>query len=68
MKTRFQFGNVVVVNQNQIGVIVKTWGGKNGFNYDVYVRDFNSVENYHEDSISHFIYNKDLTEEECKYY
>jgi hypothetical protein len=71
-KPIFQFGNVVVVDKDQIGLICKTWSssmGDNGvYNYDVYVRNCNSVINYQESEIKHFVYSKELTEDELEFY
>lgn len=64
----YQFSNVVVVEEDLIGVILKTWKGKEGYNYDIYVRSFNSIKNYEESEIKHFVYSKELTEEEKEYY
>lgn len=67
----FQFGNVVVVQDGLIGVIVKSWGKgllNEGASHEVYVRDFNSVKTYREDDIKHFIYSKELTDEEREFY
>ena len=36
----FQFGNVVVVDDDQIGVIVKSWADGT---HDVYVRSYNGI-------------------------
>jgi hypothetical protein len=68
MSAKFQFGNVVVVNKEFIGVIVKTWQGKDGFNYDVYVRYYSTIENYKEADIKHYIYSKELSTEEVDWY
>ena len=59
---KFQFSNVVVVEGNLIGVIVKTWGAsKNrGVYYEVYVRSFNEIVEYDEFMIKHFVYDKEL--------
>jgi len=56
---RFQFSNVVVVDDNQVGVIVKTWADAT---YDVYVRSTNSVVLYPEAAIRHFVYDKEIRE------
>jgi len=61
----FQFGNVVVVDDDQIGVIVKSWANNT---HDVYVRSYNSVREYAEQDIKHFVYSKELTEEEIAFY
>lgn len=62
---RFQFGNVVVVDEDQIGVIVKSWGNKT---HDVYVRSLNGIKEYHEDDISHYVYSKELLIEQHDFY
>lgn len=68
-KTIFQFSNVVVVDDDQIGVIVKTWhSSKRGYHYEVYVRNYNEIREYDQDQINHFEYNKDLSEEEKGFY
>ncbi len=64
---KFQFGNVVVVENNLIGVIVKTWGasfkkGGRGIHYEVYVRTYNAICEYDECDISHFVYDKEIGE------
>lgn len=67
----FQFGNVVVVDGGQIGVIVKTW--EDGvvdlkYSHDVYVRNLNEIKCYSEEDIRHFIYSKELADEERESY
>ena len=62
---RFQFGNVVVVDDDQIGVIVKSWGDGS---HDVYVRSYNTISQYKEKEIDHFIYSKELSSEEYEFY
>ena len=59
---KFQFSNVVVVDGNLIGVIVKTWGASNRRNthYEVYVRCYNEIREYDECEIKHFVYDKVL--------
>lgn len=61
---KFQFSNVVVVDENLIGCIVKTWGASKmrGVHYDVYVRSYNRIKEYDEDEIKHFVYDKVLEE------
>ncbi|MDD2267486.1 hypothetical protein [Sulfuricurvum sp.] len=63
---KFQFSNVVVVDEKLIGCIVKTWGASinRGVHYEVYVRSYNRIEEYDEKDIKHFIYDKELEEEE----
>lgn len=59
---KFQFSNVVVVEDNLIGCIVKTWGASKmrGIHYEVYVRSWNRIEEFDEDKIKHFVYDKEL--------
>ena len=61
----FQFSNVVVVDDDQIGVIVKTWGDDT---YEVYVRSYGAIKTYKTKDIIHFIYSKYLSEEEIEFY
>ena len=59
----FQFSNVVVVIENNlVGCIVKTWGAskKRGGHYEVYVRSYNSVLEYDEKDIKHLVYDKEI--------
>lgn len=69
---KFCFGDIVVVEGNWIGVIVKSWitysnGGSN-HNYDVYVRMKNKIENYQEHEIERYmVRHKYLSEEEMEY-
>jgi len=62
---KFQFSNVVVVDDNKIGVIVKSWADKT---YDVYVRYDNNIGVYKESEIKHFVYSKYLSDEEIGFY
>ena len=61
----FQFGNVVVVDRDQIGVIVKSWADGS---HDVYVRSYNCVGEYLAESIRHYVYSKELSSEEREFY
>lgn len=68
---KFTFGDIVIVEDGLIGVIVKSWiSSKNGksFNYDVYVRSYNSIRNYEENDIERYLVrHKYLSEEEKEY-
>ena len=67
--SKFQFSNVVVVDDDQIGVIVKTYSsGKGRFSYDIYVRSYNSIHVYPEGKIKHFVYSKHLADDEYEFY
>ena len=71
MEAKFQFGNVVVVDSDQIGVIVKTWSPSNKndfFTYEVYVRSMNSIHGYKEEQIQHYVYSKELSDEEKEWH
>jgi hypothetical protein len=61
----FQFGNVVVVDDDRIGVIVKSWADGT---HEVYVRDYNIVSVYPSSAIRHYIYSKYLLDEQKEFY
>lgn len=69
---QFCFGDIVVVDEIEIGVIVKSWihptdNGKE-YNYDVYVREYNEIKNYKESEIQRYmVRHKYLSEEEQEY-
>lgn len=69
---KFCFGDIVVVEGKLIGVVVKSWctysKGKNTFNYDVYVRMKNNIQNYKEDEMERYmVRHKYLSDEEIEY-
>lgn len=72
----FGFSDVVIVEGNLVGVVVKSWGPTmsrdpeidSTYNYDVYVRSWNRVENFHENEVTRFIYDKELSDEDLEYY
>jgi len=61
----FQFGNVVVVYGDQIGVIVKSWADGS---HEVYVRSLNAVVLFSATKIKHYVYSKELTDDERGFY
>lgn len=67
---KFQFGNVVVVDNDCVGVIVKTWGATDNrqTHYDVYVRYYNAIREYDQDQIKHYVYSKELLDEQHVFY
>lgn len=70
---KFNFGDIVIVERNLVGVIVKCWGKSISGNmrpshYEVYVRSYNGIHEYDEDDIRHIIYDKELTDEQLEYY
>lgn len=65
---KFCFGDIVVVEDYLIGVVVKSYVGSNGCNHDVYVRLKNEIINYREKEIQRYIVrHKYLNEEELEY-
>lgn len=68
---KYCFGDIVVVEDSLIGVIVKSWGESNRGaerNYDIYVRMFNSIKNYPESQVQRYmVRHKYLNEEEIEY-
>lgn len=65
---KFCFGDIVVVDGINIGVIVKSWIGNIENNYDVYVRMHNKIINYQEGKIQRYmVRHKYLNEEEIEY-
>ena len=64
---KFCFGDIVVVEGNLIGVVVKSWISREN-NYDVYVRSFNRIVNYPESKIERYmVRHKELDEDEMYY-
>ena len=66
---KFCFGDIVVVEGDRIGVVVKSWvNGKIGNHYDVYVRLYNAIVEYKEaDMQRYMVRHKYLNEEELEY-
>lgn len=62
----FLFGDIVVVDVNLIGVVVKTWQHINGnYCYEVYVRNYNKINEYEEKEMDRYrVRHKYLSEEE----
>ena len=69
MGAKFLFGDIVVVDNRLIGVIVKTWHSTiNGYYYEVYVRSYNCIKEYKQDEIDRYrVRHKELNEEELCY-
>lgn len=64
----FLFGDIVVVDDNLIGVVVKTWEDNKGFYYEVYVRVYNHIKEYREEEIERYrVRHKYLSEEEMEW-
>lgn len=69
MQSKFLFGDIVVYEKYLIGVVLKTWySSKNGYNYDVYIRSFNTIINVDEMELERYrVRHKELNEEEMMY-
>ena len=61
----FTFGDIVVVEDIQIGVIVKCWANKT---YEVYVRSYNSIREYEEGDIQRYMVRHKYLSEEERFY
>lgn len=57
---KYNFSDVVVVEDNMVGVIVKCWSDEI---YEVYVRYFGAVKSYNASEIRPFIYDKVLEDD-----
>ena len=67
---KFVFGDIVVVEKNLIGVVVKSWVRIKPYlnYYEVYVREFNCIKEYKEYEIQRYmVRHKYLNEEELEY-
>ncbi len=61
----YHFGDIVIVKKNLVGIVVKCWDNKV---YEVYVRSFNMIVEYHENQMKKYIHHKELTEDSLSYY
>ena len=67
-KTKYLFGDIVVVDEMFIGVVVKSWEDKKGYYYEVYVRSYNGIKEYREEQIERYrVRHKELNEEELEW-
>lgn len=66
---KFCFGDIVVVEDRLIGVIVKSWCRNNEeIYYEVYVRDYSTIKEYAEKDIQRYmVRHKELSDEELDY-
>lgn len=71
---KFCFGDIVVVEDNLIGVVVKSWVHSekastcNSIRYEVYVRMYNEIKEYREEEIERYmVRHKYLDDEEMEY-
>jgi hypothetical protein len=77
MQAKFLFGDIVIVEGIYVGVILKTWeqmhrGTANPerehFNYEVYVRSWNSIKEYGESQIDRYrVRHKELEGDELEW-
>lgn len=67
----YTFGDIVIVEKNLIGVVVKSWmmvNGKRETIHEVYVRDWNSIKDYPESKMQRYLVrHKELSDEELEY-
>ena len=65
---QYTFGDIVVVDGENIGVVVKSWGRSsqgNPVHHEVYVRMYNGVKEYTEDQMERYLVrHKYLSEDE----
>ena len=67
---KFCFGDIVVVEDGLIGVVVKSWCGSNNKepNHDVYVRMVDGIKNYPESEMQRYmVRHKFLDEQEIEW-
>ncbi len=68
MNKNLLFGDIVVVEDNLIGVIVKSWMSNGGATHEVYVRSYRSIQEYSEDHIERYrVRHKELAGDELQY-
>ena len=69
----FTFGDIVVVEENLIGVVVKCWGRGCAIDgrpahFEVYVRTYNKIKDYEAKDIQRYmVRHKELDEDEMYY-
>lgn len=65
---QFTFGDIVVVDGENIGVVVKSWLSKPETTHEVYVRMYNAIKTYPESEMQRYLVrHKFLSEEEQEY-
>lgn len=52
---KFCFGDIVVVEGNLIGVVVRSWIEKTFVSHDVYVREWDKIIEFTEDEIERYM-------------
>ena len=68
-QSKFLFGDIVVVNHEEVGVIVKTWQDMDdNYTYEVYNRMTSCIEKHNENMIDRYrIRHKYLDEQEVEW-
>ena len=67
---KFIFGDIIVINEIQIGVILKTWDKNMSgiFEYEIYNRITSEIESYLEKDVERYrVRHKYLNEEDLEY-
>ena len=66
---KYTFGDIVIVDDDNIGVIVKCWTSfTHNYSYELYVRNYNGIKEYKENEIERYmVRHKYLSEEEKEY-
>ena len=68
-RPKYLFGDIVVIEGGNIGIVVKTWERQpSTYYYEVYVRVYNSIKEYDEDDIERYrVRHKYLSDEDREY-
>ena len=75
-KAKYLFGDIVVVEKDLIGVVVKTWEhfmgelleNKTSFSYEIYVRNYRTIKTYLENDVERYrVRHKELSEQELEW-
>lgn len=65
---KFTFADIVVVDKDYIGVVVKSWLTKDEVTHEVYVRNYNGIETYKESEMQRYmVRHKELAGDEIEY-
>jgi hypothetical protein len=65
---KYTFGDIVIVEDEFLGVIVKSWLSKPEITHEVYVRSWNTIKTYPESELQRYLVrHKELSEEEKEY-
>jgi hypothetical protein len=65
---KYTFGDIVVIEKDLLGVVVKSWVTKPEITHEVYVRSWNSIRTYEEKDMERYmVRHKELDEDEIEY-